>query len=184
VGGYNSLFMSCPDEEEGARMPKSRRWATRLACAGAVAASLLASVASAAPSDGVLAEQAQVVALVNEQRSAVGLPPLVVNDTLTDEAQQYADYMADANFFSHYGPDGSNVQSRAEAAGYTTWTFLGENLAAGQDTPDRVVKAWMNSPTHRDNILSPDAAEVGVGHVYASGTRYGNYWALELGKRW
>jgi uncharacterized protein YkwD len=131
-----------------------------------------------------MAEQAQIVALVNQQRAAAGLAPVAVNETLAYDAQGYADYMADANFFSHTGPDGSNVPARAEAAGYTTWTFLAENLAAGQPTPERVVQAWMNSPAHRKNILAADAAEVGLGHSFKTGTSYGHYWALEFGTRW
>ena len=165
-------------------MPFSRPWLARVAAVAAVASSLTASAVSAAPSDAVLAEQAQVVALVNQERAAAGLAPLAVNETLGDEAQTYADDMAKANFFSHNGPDGSDVTVRAEAAGYTTWTFLAENLAAGQQTPDRVVQAWMSSPTHRANILAPDATEVGLGHAFKSGARYGHYWALEFGTRW
>jgi len=165
-------------------MSRFTAWLTRAACAAAVAASLTASVASAAPSDSVLAEQAQVVDLVNQQRAAAGLAPLRINDTLTDDAQSYADYMAKANFFAHQGPDGSNLETRADAAGYTTWTFLAENLAAGQPTPQRVVQAWMNSPSHRANILAPDATEIGLGHAFGPGTTYGNYWALEFGTRW
>lgn len=156
----------------------------RVAAGALVVLSLTVGSASAAPSDAVLAEQAQVLDLVNQQRAAYGLAPLVANDTLADEAQGYADWMARDNFFSHTGPDGSDVRQRAEAAGYTDWAFLGENLAAGQPTPDRVVQAWMNSPSHRANILAADAAEVGLGHAYQSGTRYGHYWALEFGTRW
>jgi uncharacterized protein YkwD len=165
-------------------MPFSRPWLVRVAAVAAFASSLTASAVSAAPSDAVLAEQAHVVALVNQERAAAGLAPLVVNETLADGAQEYADLMAEANFFSHNGPDGSDVTARAEAAGYTSWTFLAENLAAGQPTPDRVVQAWMNSPTHRANILALDAAEVGLGHAFNPSARYGHYWALEFGKRW
>jgi uncharacterized protein YkwD len=165
-------------------MPEFRPWLTRLAAGLAVALSLTAGVATAAPSEAVLAEQAHVVLLVNEQRAAAGLAPLVVNETLADGAQDYAQYMATANFFSHTGPDGSDVTARAEAAGYTTWVFLAENLAAGQPTPERVVQAWMTSPTHRANILAPEATEVGLGHAYNPNAKFGNYWALEFGKRW
>lgn len=165
-------------------MPAFRPWLVRMAATLALALSLTTGGASAAPPESVLAEQAEVVALVNEQRAAAGLGPLVVNETLTEGAQDYAEYMAAANFFSHTGPDGSNVQTRAEAAGYTTWVFLAENLAAGQPTPERVVQAWMNSPTHRDNILAADAREVGLGHAFNPRARFGNYWALEFGTRW
>jgi uncharacterized protein YkwD len=165
-------------------MPVFRPWLTRMAFILAMALSLTTGVAAAAPPEAVLAEQAQVVMLVNQQRAAAGLAPLVVNETLADGAQSYAEYMANANFFSHTGPDGSNVTARAEKAGYTSWVFLAENLAAGQPTPDRVVQAWMNSPTHRANILAPEAKEVGLGHAFNPNARFGNYWALEFGTQW
>ena len=107
-----------------------------------------------------------------------------VKSELAADAQAYSDYMANANFFSHTAPDGSTLVGRAEAAGYATWSFLAENLAGGQPTPEKVVTAWMNSPGHRANILSAEATEVGVGHAYKPGTRFGNYWALEFGSRW
>lgn len=166
-------------------MLKPRGWLVRTACAAAVlVASVVANVASAAPSDAVVAEQQQVVALVNQQRAEAGLAPLTVSESLTQEAQGYADWMASANFFSHTAPDGSTITNRAEAAGYSTWTYLAENLAAGQSSPERAVTAWMNSPSHRSNILAPDATEIGLGHSFSASTRYGHYWALEFGARW
>jgi uncharacterized protein YkwD len=165
-------------------MPKLSPWLARAAAVAAVAASLTVGSASAAPSDAVLAEQAQVVDLVNQQRAAAGLAPLAINDQLEVDAQAYAEYMADANFFAHQAPNGTDARSRAEAAGYTTWTFLAENLHAGRKTPDAVVDAWMNSPAHRENILSPDASEIGLGHAFGPNSKYGNYWVLEFGTRW
>ena len=151
-----------------------------LIAAAAVALSLAQGAAvhqaSAAESD-----TARVVDLVNAQRATYGLAPLRVNPQLADAAESYSGYMASANFFSHTGADGSRMTQRDEAAGYTAWVFLGENLAAGQPTPEQVVTAWMASPTHRANVLAEEAAEIGIGHAFDPGSTFGDYWTMEIG---
>jgi uncharacterized protein YkwD len=67
-------------------------------------------------------------------------------------------------------------------AGYANWTWVGENIAAGYPTPEAVVSGWMSSPEHRDNILSPDYTEIGVGVANGSG-QFGTCWAEEFGAR-
>ena len=89
--------------------------------------------------------------------------------------------MARANFFSHTGADGSRFVDRNEASGYVGWLFMGENLAAGQTSAERVVQGWMNSPAHRANILSDEACEIGIGKAFNPASRFGNYWAMETG---
>jgi uncharacterized protein YkwD len=54
------------------------------------------------------------------------------------------------------------------------FSYAGENIAAGQRTPQEVVNSWMNSPGHRANILNRNYTKIGVG--YASGGEYGTYW--------
>ena len=126
-------------------------------------------------------DQARVVELVNAERTARGLAPLAWENRLAVAADTYAASMAHGNFFSHTGPDGSDVVTRVESAGYRGWSFLGENLAAGQPTPERVVQGWMNSPTHRANVLATGACEIGIGHAFNPASRYGNYWSMKTG---
>ena len=145
---------------------------------------LVAVGAAGGTASASVADEVRVVELVNEQRAAHGLPPMAINGTLGSAAQGYAEYMAEANFFAHRGLDGSTLVTRAEAAGYRAWSFLGENLAAGQPTPERVVAAWMKSPTHRANVLSSEAAEIGIGKAYNPAAKYRVYWAMEIGTRW
>jgi uncharacterized protein YkwD len=57
--------------------------------------------------------------------------------------------------------------------------MIGENLAAGQTSPEQVVTQWMNSPGHRENMLQERFTEVGVG--LREGGDYGLYWVLEFG---
>jgi uncharacterized protein YkwD len=144
----------------------------------------LVAVGTAGTASASVADEVRVVQLVNEQRAAHGLPPMTMNDTLGAAAQGYAEYMASANFFAHKGLDGSTLVSRAEAAGYQAWSFLGENLAAGQPTPERVVDAWMKSPTHRANVLSNEGVEIGIGKAQNADSKYRVYWAMEIGSRW
>jgi uncharacterized protein YkwD len=156
--------------------PNPIRW---LATGFAVVGLMLGS--GAAPTAAAPTDQARVVELVNAERAARGLRPLAWEERLAASAGAYAGQMAGANFFSHTGVDGSDVVARAEAAGYVGWSFLAENLAAGQPTPERVVQGWMNSPGHRANVLAADACEIGIGHAYNPATRYGNYWTMAAG---
>lgn len=165
-------------------MAKLKLWLMLALCLASLTTSLMVAPALAAPSDAPAAEMVQVIDLVNLERAQNGLGPLTYNENLAASAQTYAQRMAEDNFFSHTAPDGSTMVGRAESAGYAAWTFLAENLAGGQPSPDRVVAAWMKSPGHRANILSPEASEVGVGHTFKGGTKFGHYWALEFGTRW
>ena len=148
-----------------------------LTCVAVVGLALTAGTAAAASP----VDQARVIDLVNQQRADHGLRPNAWNDVLGDAAERYAADMAEGDFFSHRGLDGSRFSERIEDAGYDGWAWLGENLAAGHTTPERVVAAWMNSPGHRAVILSVDSAECGVGHGYSASSRYRNYWTLECG---
>lgn len=122
----------------------------------------------------------RVVELANLERQRAGLPPLGINPQLAVAAQGYAIVLAEGSCFSHTcGPIPSFVQ-RSEQAGYTAWVWLGENIAAGQGTPEVVLAAWMASPAHRANILSPNFSEVGVG-VSAGAPPWGMYWVQEFG---
>jgi uncharacterized protein YkwD len=133
------------------------------------------------PSKAAITAEDRIVELVNAERARAGLQPLRRQRQLVAAAGSYATTLADADAFSHVGPDGSRVSDRAEAQGYLGWTFRGENLAAGQDSPERVVQAWMASPTHRANVLASQACDIGVGRATARGARYDNYWVMEIG---
>jgi uncharacterized protein YkwD len=99
-----------------------------------------------------------VLCLVNEQRTARGLPKLMPSDKLDRSAQGWTDSMVDSDEFTH----GSAFMDRISATGFD-WTTVGENIATGYETPASVVRAWMNSPGHCANILDPAYREVGTG---------------------
>lgn len=123
-------------------------------------------------SNNVTFEQ-QVVELTNQERAKNGLSPLKANAELNYAADKYAQDMSEGGFFSHTGQDGSKAWDRAEAVGYEA-RMMGENIAAGQRTPEEVVQDWMNSPGHRANILQSKYADIGVGF-------YNNYWVQDFG---
>jgi uncharacterized protein YkwD len=133
-----------------------------------------------ASTPGASAED-RIVELVNAERRLAGLAPLTRQSQLAATAVDYATVMADTDSFAHAAVDGSLMQERGEAHGYAGWTFMGENLAAGQDSPERVVQAWMASPAHRANVLAAQACDVGVGRATARGARYDSYWVMEVG---
>ena len=125
----------------------------------------------------------EVIKLVNSERAKVNLGALTKNSALTSSAQKYAQYMANSNFFSHNGEDGSTFITRNKAAGYTNYTWMGENIAAGQGSAQAVMNDWMNSSGHKANILNSKAKEIGVGYATNSSSTYKRYWAQEFGAR-
>jgi uncharacterized protein YkwD len=118
--------------------------------------------------------------LLNNERTRNGLEPLARDAVLEAEAEQYACEMIYYDFFAHENPvTGSTLGDRAAAFEYDYW-MIGENLAAGQTSPEQVVTDWMNSPGHRENMLQERYTEVGVG--LREGGDYGLYWVLEFGQ--
>ena len=126
----------------------------------------------------------QVVELTNIERAKAGLSPLELNNRLLNAAQDHSNDMAQDDFFSHTGADGSSIGDRVRASGYQ-YSTTGENIAAGQTTPAQVVEGWMNSPGHRANILNPNYTEIGVGYEYlqndTGSVNYNHYWTQVFG---
>jgi uncharacterized protein YkwD len=79
---------------------------------------------------------------------------------------------------SHTGSDGSSPFDRMKRYGYN-YRWAGENVAAGQSSPQDAMRSWMNSSGHRKNILNGKFRDIGVG--YARGGRYGHYWTQTFG---
>jgi hypothetical protein len=97
----------------------------------------------------------------NEQRMSHGLPPLKYSNTLANAAQNKGQDMFTHNYWAHYRPgDGTSPWDFISNAGYQ-YEFAGENLARDFLFSDGVVQGWMDSETHRANILRPDYDEVG-----------------------
>lgn len=115
----------------------------------------------------------QVLDLTNKERAKNGLQPLQGDWQLQRVARYKSVDMRDKNYFSHTSPTYGSPFDMMKAFNIS-YTAAAENIAAGQVTPEEVVKAWMNSPGHRKNILDSRMTHLGVG--YAKGGSYGHYW--------
>lgn len=115
----------------------------------------------------------QVMDLTNQERAKYGVPPLEWDWQVARVARYKSKDMRDKNYFSHTSPTyGSPFQMMKDFG--VSYRSAGENIAAGQTTPEEVVRAWMNSEGHRKNILNEGYTRIGVGYV--SGGSYGHYW--------
>ena len=114
-----------------------------------------------------------MTAMINQQRAANGLGPITEDARLSNASRNHAQDMVANDYFSHRGLNGSDLSTRARAAGYNF--VAAENIAWGQRSETEVMTAWMNSPGHRRNILLSDAEEYGVG-------RFNNHWVMLLGR--
>lgn len=134
------------------------------------------------------ADEARALTLHNHQRAAAGLAAFCVHPALVAAARAHSQDMIARQYFSHTSLDGRTFVTRVQAAGYTRWTGLAENIAWGSGSygaPDRIVQNWMNSPGHRANILNGNLREIGIG--VAAGTYRGyagaRMWTADFGRR-
>ncbi len=123
----------------------------------------------------------KVFELTNAERAKNGLAPfekmdILKNVALTRAWELTVEYRAD-----HTRPDGTTCTGAFNENGiiYGGW---GENIAAGQDSPESVVDAWMNSPSHRAAILNKDYTYMGVGYYYIENDHqsYYHFWTQEF----
>lgn len=117
--------------------------------------------------EGVSAYAAKVVDLVNAERAKAGLSALTLDLDASRAAQVRAAEIRSS--FSHTRPGGKSCFTALQEAG-VSYRSAGENIAAGQRTPEEVMTAWMNSEGHRKNILSSQFKAIGVGYLE------GGYW--------
>lgn len=101
-----------------------------------------------------------LLTLTNLKRQENGLPPLVMDNELTQAAAGKAEDMFIHNYWAHVSPDGTTPWVFIKNAGYN-YLYAGENLARGYTTSADVVNAWMASPEHRENMLSPNYHDIG-----------------------
>jgi hypothetical protein len=112
-----------------------------------------------------------LLTLTNQRRAEVGLQPLTLNEELSKAAQMKSQDMLTKNYWAHNAPDGTTPWVFIRSSGYE-YIYAGENLARGFTTAPEVVSAWMASPGHRDNMLSPNYKDIGF--AIASGVLAGD----------
>ena len=98
---------------------------------------------------------------VNTARQSSGLQPLAENEKLNEAATLKAENMVQNQYFNHTSPSGITPWYWFSEAGYK-YKYAGENLAIGFYESEEVYNAWLNSPSHRANILSPNYSEFGT----------------------
>ena len=167
------------------------------ATAGAVAASGSAAkqtcgARSAVPRALSLHQmRSSVLCLLNRIRVHYKLRPLAYNQALRTSASAHSVSMVVHGYFAHEGPGGS-MDSRISRAGYLAAGgrfVIGEDIGGGGGplgSPQAVVRDWMHSPVHRENILDPHFRDAGVGVArgfpYGGGGRAATY-TVDFGAR-
>ena len=145
--------------------------ASALALASPAAASSCPGAETEAGEQGPIALEQSLLCLINERRAAAGAGPVRSNPKLAQAAAKHANDMVRRGFFDHTAPDGTTFIDRITATGYVrgarSW-LVGENLVWGSgdlSTPAALVKAWMESPPHRANLLRGRFHEIGLSGV-------------------
>jgi uncharacterized protein YkwD len=131
----------------------------------------------------------EIIEQTNEIRKQYGLSPLKHTEDLDMAARYHVADMSASNYFDHntFRRASGRLESVCDTwqrieTYYHDWLALAENIAAGQRTPEAAIEGWMNSPDHRDNILSDSYSEIGVGFYEGIGD-YRYYWGQNFGKR-
>ena len=111
------------------------------------------------------------------------VPALSWSCELETAALAHSADMANNNFFSHTGSDGSSAGDRATRAGYS-WSAWGENIAAGgaYDSVSAVLQGWINSPGHCANLMSASVTNLGAARYTSASSSYGTYWTQVFGR--
>ena len=122
----------------------------------------------------VSAFEKAVLDLTNAERQKAGLKPLQTDRNLMNSARQKSADMASKNYFSHTSPTYGSPFDQMKANG-VTYRSAAENIAMGQRSAEEVVKGWMESPGHRQNILTPEFTHIGIGY-----DKNGNYWTQQF----
>jgi uncharacterized protein YkwD len=164
------------------RPGRSPRLLRRLGAFGVTTAISLAvavPLTSGGDVDAAYHPRRRVVAWVNAHRAEAGLRPVRISVAVHRAAEYHARDQAAMSAMTHTGSDGSDAGQRISRQGYT-WSTWGENVAYGYPTARSVVRAWMNSPGHRANILNPSFRHIGVG--VQRGANGLLYWTLDFAR--
>jgi uncharacterized protein YkwD len=121
--------------------------------------------------------EAEVARLANAARAKAGVQALTLDPLLCDIARMKAYDMANNNYFDHLSPKWGYPEVMVESLGIE-FTYQGENIACGASTPADAISAWINSPSHYNNIVKKEYSKIGVGHATSEdGTVY---WVQEF----
>jgi uncharacterized protein YkwD/cell wall-associated NlpC family hydrolase len=132
----------------------------------------------------------ETLGLINDYREQNGLEPLLLSDRLSVASARYAHDMAKYDAYGEPAPhisgpsdyyfEGATLTDRMNGEGYFASRY-GENIAAGQDTAEKVFEAWRGSPPHDAMMLNPEMNVIGVGLVESGSASYDSFWATDFG---
>lgn len=140
------------------------------------------------PGEWQTAEEA-ALALINEHRRAGAVcgdeefaptTPLEMNERLLWAARLHAEDMGDQDYFGHDSLDGRAFADRIAGQGFRGDMPWGENIAAGQNDAERVVREWMASPHHCANIMNPKYRVAGIGFAVVESGEWSEYWVQDF----
>jgi uncharacterized protein YkwD len=121
-----------------------------------------------------------IINLTNKARSANGLPPLAENQLLNAIAESRAKDMLERQYFDHVSPTGQQASDLAQNIGYR-YKIIAENIGSGDFISNqKIVDGWMQSPGHRENILSTDVKEIGAAVLKGKMKGSGTYIAVQI----
>lgn len=123
----------------------------------------------------------EMLILVNNLRVSNGIDPLFLSESLNSASFKHSKDMAENNYFSHTGQNGSRFNERIINAGYEG-TPVGENIAAGNSSAENTFNQWVNSPDHLKNMLNRNANEMGIGTEFQNNSEYRHYWTQVFGR--
>ena len=135
-----------------------------------------------AVNDTTDAEEQAFLTLINDYRQQNGQQPLTLSAGLTNASAWKSQDMVANNYFAHddvYVP--RSWDQRIRDCGYDYNTWIGENIAAGNDTAADTFEQWRNSPGHNANMLSSNYSAIGIARAFGSGAAYGWYWTTDFG---
>ena len=119
-----------------------------------------------------------IIEKTNFERELIGAKKLNINENLMNAAQAKAEHMAKNQYFSHNLPDGTAPWQFIQNSGYE-YLEAGENLAITNQSDSQVVTGWMNSLSHKENLLNKNFADIGIGIAYFGDyTNYKNTYVI------
>lgn len=124
----------------------------------------------------------EVLRLVNIERANAGAAPLVLDEALCNAANMRAIEMDCTGVFGHKRPNDHSCFEVYDICNVEWQNACGENIEAGQATPEDVMKSWLGSAGHKANILSPEYTKMGLGYSNSGcgAGEYSHYWAQEF----
>lgn len=128
-------------------------------------------------------EERAFLDLINNYRRDHDAGKLALNDALGAAAEHHSADMAKKDYFKHNLSNGDSAEENIRRFGYTNYSHVGENIAAGFASANDAFDAWKTSAGHDRNMRSRNFTEIGIGRAQDKSSKYGWYWTTTFGSR-